>query len=86
MRFAEDTHPGFSIQAIIDDGIVIDDRQITRSVLVSTDTLQDWPPCSVSELTEEHMAQCSALQPEIVIIGTGRTQVFPPLQYAASLQ
>jgi uncharacterized protein len=86
MRFAEDSNSTFSIQAIIDDGVVIDDRHITRSVLVCADTLQDWPPGSVTELTAEHMVQCEALQPEIVIVGTGRTQVFPPAEYTFTLQ
>lgn len=86
MRFAEDSNSPFSIQAISDDGIVIDDRRITHSVLVCADTVEEWPPGSITELTTEHMAQCAALRPEVVIIGTGRTQVFPPANYAVSLQ
>ena len=86
MRFAEDSSSNFTIQAVSDEGIVIGDRRITHSVLVSAEAVEDWPPGSVAELTAEHVAQCVALQPEVIIIGTGKQQVFLPLQYAARLQ
>jgi len=86
MRFAEDSNSNFSIQAINDDGIVIDDRRITHSVLVCAETVQEWPPGSIPDLTSDHLAQCAALQPEVVIIGTGKTQIFPPGHFAVSLQ
>lgn len=86
MRFAEDSNSTYSIQSVSDEGIVIADRCISHSVLVCADTLQDWPPASVAELTGEHMAQCVALEPEVVIIGTGRRQAFPPAEHVARLQ
>ncbi len=86
MRFAEDTRSSFSIQAVSDDGIVIGDRRIAHSVLVSAEAVEDWPPGRMAELTAEHMAQCLALEPEVIIIGTGKQQLFLPVQHAAGLQ
>ena len=86
MRFAEDSSSSFTIQAAGKDGIVIGDRRVSHSVLVSPESLQDWPPASMAELTAEHVAQCVALAPEVIIIGSGRQQVLLPLEYAAGLQ
>ena len=86
MRFAEDSSSNFTIQAVSENGIVIADRHISHSVLVSAEAVQDWPPGNVAELTAEHMAQCAALQPEVIIIGTGQQQVFLPMEHAAGLQ
>lgn len=86
MRFAEDNNSTYSIQSVSDDGIVINDKLIRRSVLVSANTVQEWPPCSIAELTSDHLARCLALDPEIVLIGTGRKQVFPPAGTIINLQ
>ena len=86
MRFAENSQPAHSIQSWSEDGIVIDDKLIKHSVLVSPDTLQTWPPPGVAELTTAHIDQCTALQPEVVIIGTGKTLKFPAAHITAGLQ
>ena len=86
MRFAEQGNSSFSIQSIGADGIMIDNRRICRSVLVSPQAVEDWPPRSVAGLTSEHIAQCRDLHPEVVIIGTGNTQTFPPAELICQLQ
>lgn len=86
MRFAEDNNSTYSIQSVSDDGIVVNGKFINRSVLLSATTVQDWPPPGIAELTSDHLALCLALDPEIVLIGTGRTQVFPPAGTIIGLQ
>jgi uncharacterized protein len=86
MRFHEDTGHGNSIQSYNERGIVIDDKLITRSVLVTADTVREWSPGCVAELGQEHIAGIAALQPGIVILGTGATLIFPPAQLLAGLQ
>ena len=86
MRFAEDSIPTNSIQSWDEDGFVIDDRRICHSVVVTPDTVQVWSPTCIETLTAEHFEQLGALEPEIVIIGTGKTQKFPPARYAVGLQ
>jgi uncharacterized protein len=86
MRFHQDTSSGNSIQSYSERGIVIDDKLITRSVLVTPDTVREWTPRCVTDLGKEHFAEIAALQPGIVILGTGATLVFPPAQLLVGLQ
>jgi uncharacterized protein len=86
MRFHKDSNSGNSIQSYSRQGIVIDDKLITRSALITADTVREWPPGCVEELRQEHLAELATLQPGIVILGTGKTLVFPPAQLLVDLQ
>ena len=86
MPFSADNNSKFSMQSVSDDGIVINDKLSRRSVLVSANTVQDWPPQHIGDMTGDHLALCQALSPEIVLIGTGKTQVFPPAHDIIRLQ
>ena len=62
------------------DGARIGEQLHKGSLLVSSDKVLKWPPSEVAELEDEHIDAVLALEPEIVIIGTGPQQVFlPPL-------
>lgn len=51
----------------------------TRScVLAAQSIITDWPPQTIEELQPEHLDAVLALQPEVVILGTGPQQRFPP--------
>ncbi len=86
MRFHQDTAAGNSIQSYSEQGIVIDDKLITRSVLINPDTVREWPPKCVADLRQEHFAEIETLRPGIVILGTGATLIFPPAQFLVGLQ
>jgi uncharacterized protein len=50
----------------------------SRSLVVSGDqVVTDWPVTSVEGLAADHLAAIAALKPEVVLLGTGRTFVFP---------
>ena len=50
----------------------------TQSLVVSGEQLvTDWPVTSVDGLAADHLAAIAALKPEVVLLGTGRTFVFP---------
>jgi uncharacterized protein len=56
------------------------------SLVVSGDRLvTDWPVQSVDGLGADHLAAIVALQPELVLIGTGRTFAFPEPRLLAPL-
>ena len=60
-------------------GIHISDKRLTASCIVTADTLiTDWEPQSFAELQAAHLERILALQPEVVLLGTGPTQRFPP--------
>lgn len=66
--------------------IRIGDQLLTASCIVSADSLiADWEPRSFAELQSAHMERILALRPEVVLLGTGPTQRFPPAAIRAAL-
>jgi len=66
--------------------IRIGDQHLTASCIVSADTLiADWEPRSFAELQPAHLERILALQPEVVLLGTGPAQLFPPAAIRATL-
>lgn len=60
----------------------INDQTVETSVLVAVDTLdRGWPPTRFEDLTTEHLKPVLALDPEIVLLGTGPEQHFPPREF-----
>jgi uncharacterized protein len=59
------------------DFIVIGEKEIRESCIVSANSLAPWTPQSVDELSPDHFAPLFALGPEIVVLSTGVRQQFP---------
>lgn len=57
----------------------VNDRVLQRSFAISPDQLvEDWDaPASVAELAVGHLEPLLALGPELIVLGTGSTQIFP---------
>lgn len=63
----------------------INDRELASSFIVTPQALvEDWPVASVAALTLAHLEQILALEPVLVILGTGAAQVFPSQQLMAA--
>ena len=79
MLLSEDRcHASFYIRSYSEDGIHINDTVYQSSLLLSpTHLLSDWPPHCVAELKSMHWQAVIDLAPSIVILGTGKQQVFP---------
>ena len=59
--------------------VLVNDRAIHRSCVVSPDTLlEDWPVTDARAMQPADLDPLLALQPELVLLGTGASQVFPP--------
>lgn len=86
MRFTQDSFAINSIRAYSDGEITINDKTISQSVVITADSIQLWEPRGIDELTAAHVERLGELDPEIVIIGTGRELVFPSLALTAGLQ
>ena len=57
----------------------IGEQLVRSSCIVSADRLiTDWPPKGVAALAPEHLEAIFALAPEVVLLGTGERQRFPP--------
>lgn len=70
----------------LDSGIVgIGSREFRSSVVVSAGALiEDWPVRRVSEL-EAGLEAVLALRPDILVLGTGEVQDFPPPELLARI-
>jgi len=57
----------------------VNDRVLTRSFIVSAqDLIEDWAVLDACTLTPEALAPIWALAPEVILLGTGSAQAFPP--------
>lgn len=65
------------------DGIKLIDRELTRSFLLAPDQALEWPVDSAAALDAGHVDALLALQPELVILGTGPRQIFPAAVFLA---
>jgi uncharacterized protein len=66
--------------------IRIGDQHLTSSCIVTADSLiADWEPRSFADLQPAHLERILALQPEVVLLGSGPTQRFPPAAIRAAL-
>ena len=59
--------------------IRIGEQRLQGSCIVSADSLiAEWAPRTFAELAPEHLEPILALKPELVLLGTGPSQHFPP--------
>lgn len=66
--------------------ITLIDRELSASFLLMPDrVVENWPVDSASALNPGHVGDFLALQPELVILGTGERQVFPAAEFMAGL-
>ncbi|WP_395790694.1 Mth938-like domain-containing protein [Aquimonas sp.] len=80
MPLAEERPEGLYAIRWVGDGCVrIDDTEFRSSLLVMPDRVwQDFPARVPGDLGAELISEMLALQPQVVILGTGARQVFPP--------
>jgi uncharacterized protein len=72
---------GYSAQEIR-----IGEHRLHASCIVTGDTLiPEWEPASFAELAPGHLEAVLALKPELVLLGTGPTQRFPPAAIRSAL-
>jgi uncharacterized protein len=63
----------------------IGEEHVRSSCIVSADRLlTDWPPARFDALRLEHLQAIFDLQPEVVLLGTGERQRFPPADIRAA--
>ncbi len=88
MRFAEDLNDAqFLIRAYAPGQVTVNEDILTRSLVISpAHLIRDWPPQCLSELTREYFDIATALNPEVLIIGTGARLHFPHPSLLAQIQ
>ncbi len=64
---------------------LVNDRRLTASFILAPNTLvEDWPVGRVATMLPADLDALLALQPELVLLGCGATQTFPPAAVMAA--
>lgn len=70
----------YLIRAFEPGKITVNDTALTRSFIISPQTLQtDWPITSLAELTLEALEPLLATEMEVLLLGTGERHQFPAM-------
>ena len=68
----------FVLRAADGASALVNERKLDRSFVIAPDRLvEDWPVSLASSLVPADVEPVLALQPEVVVLGTGARQVFP---------
>lgn len=80
MQLTQDLAEGYLfVRACTPEAITIVDRPITRSFVLAPDrVVEDWPVTRASEFDVAAADIIAQLNPEVVLLGTGERQEFPP--------
>lgn len=69
----------FMVRAYEPGYLVAGENRYERSLILTPDRIiDDWRPQSLDEVDEAAIQELVDLQPEVVLLGTGREQGFPP--------
>lgn len=87
MRLTDDRTAGvFLVRSYAPGEVRVGDAVLHRSCLISAERLiDDWRPQTLDELSEADLAAVFALQPEIVVLGSGTRQRFPDTRLLAAI-
>jgi len=89
MKFSEDYAIGTNvIRAFSDSTIDVNSTTYNRSLIVGNNVLlDDWGVNQIADISHEHWQQLLAHKPEVILIGTGQSLVFPhPSSYAVVIE
>ena len=88
MLLTRETPGRLEIRSVDPGGVTVNDRRLERSFFLSPDTLvEDWAPRESAALVPEDLLPVLALEPAVVLLGTGpRLRFPPPAVLAACLQ
>ena len=86
MKLTDETQPGTNfIRAYAHGEIRIGERPIRSNCIVTANSVVDWPVKSIDALTLADLEPVIALDPEIVILGSGENQRFPDPQLLGAI-
>ncbi len=70
----------YQIKAYKPGYIQVNEKVFTHSIVISAEKLvTDWQPQSITELTSQHLDVIAAMQPTILLLGTGTSLQFPDI-------
>jgi len=87
MQLTQDPAEGYLfVRACTPEAITVVDRPISRSFVLAPDgVIEDWPVTNAAEFDIAAAETIASLSPEVVLLGTGERQVFPPREAIVAL-
>ena len=87
MKFAEDNlNDGYYITSYETGKLRVNGKTFDTSLVIAPDQLiEDWSITDISQLSASHINKIIELKPELVLLGTGGTLVFPDIALYAEL-
>lgn len=89
MKFAQDAQDeGYVVTAYDNDGISINGKPFSNSLIVATTQLnENWGVSNIDDLENSHIKKLLEFKPELIIIGTGDKLKFPAVEvYSVSIE
>jgi len=81
-----DRGEGHLIRGCSGSTILVGNESFTRPLILTIDhIIRDWQPPAVEALAPADFAAVLALEPEVILLGTGARQRFPPPAMAAAI-
>jgi len=75
----------FYLRGADGEAALVNERRLTASFVIAPNQLiEDWPVRDARTLSANDLAPLLALQPEVILLGSGATQVFPPAEAMAA--
>lgn len=66
--------------------VLVNEHALTSSCIVAPhDLVTDWPVTTVAALDDAALAALFDLQPDVILLGTGERQAFPPARVMAAV-
>lgn len=79
MKFTRDISTSLMIRSVSDDEILIGEERYTKTIAVTVNKVLDsWRTKPVADLRESDFSTILEARPEVVVLGTGARNVFPP--------
>lgn len=86
MRFTRESNTAISVQSVSDGQIRIGGEIYRKTVALTTsEVVTDWRPAPVAELTPEDLAPITDAGPDVIVLGTGSSNVFAPREIMFAL-
>ncbi len=74
----------YFLRAADDTSALVNDRTLRSSFIIAPDALvEDWPVTDLTGLAVADLDPVLALEPEVIVLGCGKVQAFPPAQTLA---
>jgi uncharacterized protein len=79
LKFTRELNRALTIQSVSELAITVNGKSYGRTIaLTSEDVFEDWDPKPIADLKDTDFEALLEIGPEIILLGTGHSNVFPP--------